>query len=105
MSSAVDPRNDSENFGAECLNNLNTIKHTPNGYLPLNFIPMKYKELLAYKRWEGLPFNKTVPISTSPFFSLLVCWYVLFLWSICGKCLLSLWWIYGNPSLSVTRRL
>jgi hypothetical protein len=47
MSSAVDRRNESENFGAEILNNLNTIKHMPNGYLPLNFIPMKYKELSA----------------------------------------------------------
>jgi hypothetical protein len=50
MSSAVYPRNDSENFGQEILSNLNTIKHMPNGYLPLNFIPMNYKELLAYKR-------------------------------------------------------
>ena len=50
MSAAADPRNDSENFGAEFLNNLNMIKHAPNGYLPLNFIPMKYKELLSCKR-------------------------------------------------------
>ena len=49
MISAVDPRNDSENFGAEILDNLNTIKHMPNGYLHMNFIPVKYKELSAYK--------------------------------------------------------
>jgi hypothetical protein len=50
MSSAFDPRNDTENFGAKVLNNLNTIKRMPNGYLPLNFIPMKYKEILSCKR-------------------------------------------------------
>ena len=52
----------SENFGAEIPNNLNLIKHMPNGRLPLNFIPIKYKESLTEKSWEGLLFNKTVTI-------------------------------------------
>jgi hypothetical protein len=55
-------RRSSENFGAEILNNLNSMKHMLNGRLPLNFIPMKYKVLLAEKRWERLLFNKTVTI-------------------------------------------
>jgi hypothetical protein len=47
VSSAVDLRNVSENFGADILNNLNSVKKMLKKGLPLSFIPMKFKEILA----------------------------------------------------------
>lgn len=49
MSSVVDLRNVSDIFGAQILNSLNLVKDTLRERLPLNFIPMKCKELLAQK--------------------------------------------------------
>jgi len=47
---AVDLWDVSEIFGTEILNNLNWVKNMLRVCLPLNFIPMKFKELLAEKR-------------------------------------------------------
>jgi hypothetical protein len=60
--SAVDLRKVLENFGAEILNNFNLVKNMLKERLPPNFIPMKYKELLAEKSRERLLVNKIVPI-------------------------------------------
>jgi hypothetical protein len=48
-SSAVDLWNVLENFGMEILNTLNSVKNVLKEHLLLNFIPMKFKELLAEK--------------------------------------------------------
>jgi len=45
----VDLWNVSEIFGTEILNNLNWVKNMLRERLPLNFIPTKFKELLAEK--------------------------------------------------------
>jgi hypothetical protein len=54
MSSAVDLRQVSENFGAEIQNNFKSAKKMLKEHLHLNFIPLKFKELSAAKGWEGL---------------------------------------------------
>jgi hypothetical protein len=43
MSSAADIRNVSANFGADILNNLNSVKKMLKERLTLNFIPIKFK--------------------------------------------------------------
>ena len=47
--SAVGLRNGSENFRADILNNLNSVKNMLTKRLIQDFIPMKAKELLAEK--------------------------------------------------------
>jgi hypothetical protein len=48
--SAVDVRNVSENVGAEILNNLNSGENMLAERLPLNFVLIEFKLLLAEKR-------------------------------------------------------
>ena len=54
ISLADDLRNVSENLEAEILNNLNSVKHILKGRFPLNFVSMKFKELLTEKSRDGL---------------------------------------------------
>lgn len=68
MHSAVDLQNALENLGAEILNSLNSKKNMFKQCLPLNFIPKKFKELLAEKCWERLLFNTVVTVYMSFFF-------------------------------------
>lgn len=68
MHSAVDLQNALENLGAEILNSLNSKKNMFKQRLPLNFIPKKFKELLAEKCWERLLFNTVVTVYMSFFF-------------------------------------
>ena len=49
MSSSFDLRDVSENFGPEILNNFNAVKHMLKERLPVNLIPIKFKEQLAEK--------------------------------------------------------
>lgn len=51
MSSAVGLWNTWGNLGTEILNNLKLVN---NMRLPQNFIPMKFKALLADRHWQGL---------------------------------------------------
>jgi len=67
-----------ENYGAEILNNLNSVKNALKWPLPLHIIPMEFKELLAEKFWGGLIFNKIETAYMSSFFGLIVRWYILF---------------------------
>jgi hypothetical protein len=56
--STVDLQSVLENYGAEILNVLNSVKNVLKWPLMLHFIPMKLKELLAETFWGGLIFNK-----------------------------------------------
>ena len=53
-----------KNVGTEILNNLNTVRNMCNKCLTLNFITIKFKELLA----EELMYNKTVATCMALFF-------------------------------------
>jgi hypothetical protein len=80
LSSAVYLRNVSENFGTGILNNFKAVKNMLNERLILNFIPIKFKEILARKCWQRLLFPKISTIYTHfAFFNLLVSWHVLFI--------------------------
>lgn len=48
-----------ENFGVEILNNLIFVNNMFKERLTQNLIPLKFKELLAEKRREGLMKNVT----------------------------------------------
>ena len=87
MSLAVDLRNVSENLEAEILNNLKSVKHILKGRLPLNFVSVKFKELLTEKHRDRLVFNTIVAIYMLSFFKLFSL-----------MCTLFLSWIYGNLS-------
>lgn len=54
-----------ENFGVEILNIMNWMQTMLQKYLAHNFVPVKFKELLAEKRREGLWFKKIVAICVS----------------------------------------
>jgi len=56
-----------EHVGTEILNNLNTIRNMCNECLTLNFITIKFKELLA----EKLRYNKIVAICMAIFLQLI----------------------------------
>ena len=87
MLSAAGLRNDSENFGLEILNSLNSARSMLEECFPPNFISMKFNELSAEKRWEEIIF--TTSVTVHPLFNLLFCRWILFLCSICGKVLFS----------------
>ena len=61
MSSAVDLCKVAENFSMEIQSN--SVKTIPTECLTVNFIPTKFKELLAEEHCEGLLFKKTVTVS------------------------------------------
>ena len=67
MNSAVDVQNVLENFGAEILNTLNSVKKVLQECLVLNFIPTIFEELFAEKCGEGHLLNKIVVILCPPF--------------------------------------
>jgi len=54
MCSAADLRNVFENFSVDTLKNLNSVKNMLRESLNLNFITIKFKELLAEKGREKL---------------------------------------------------
>jgi hypothetical protein len=82
-SSAVAFRNIPGNLGAEILNNLNSVINILKERLALNFMSMKFKELLAQKCCDRLLLNK--PVTTYvPLFNPLLPRYVLFLRSCDG---------------------
>jgi hypothetical protein len=54
VNSTVDLQSVLESYGAEILNNLNSVKNALKWSLPLHIIPMKFKELLAVKLWGDL---------------------------------------------------
>jgi hypothetical protein len=60
MSSTVDLRNISENIWRGNSEKLNSVKNMLRKGLVLNFIPIKFEELLAGKRREELSCNKIV---------------------------------------------
>lgn len=45
-----------ENFSAEILNNLISVKNMLRECLHMNLITMKFKEILVEKRWVGQKF-------------------------------------------------
>jgi len=46
-------------LGAEILHNFNSVTKMHLKRLPLNYIPMKFKEVLTDKRWDGLLLSTT----------------------------------------------
>jgi hypothetical protein len=53
MHAAAAVWNVSKNFGAEIVNDLNSVKSMLRERLPLNCISIKFKDFLAEKLWEG----------------------------------------------------
>jgi len=53
-----------ENVGTEILNNLNTVRNMRNECLALNFVTIKFEELLL----EELVYSKTVAMCMALFF-------------------------------------
>ena len=90
-------RNVSDIFGMEIVNYLNLAGNMLVERFALNFIAMKFKWLLARKRWEGDFYLIELCFFMWPLFlNVLFRCYILVLWPISGKCSLLLWQIYGN---------
>jgi hypothetical protein len=85
MSSATDLQKILENFEVKILNNLNSVKHMLKECLPLKFMPMEFKELLAQKCWEEILFSKIVTIYMSSFLTSFFTYMPSFFMVISGK--------------------
>jgi hypothetical protein len=82
------------NVGMEFLNNLNSVSAFLKECLTMNFIPMKFKEIVVAKFWEGFLVNKIVAISM-PSFSAFFFWCVIFFtvnkWEVSSLVVMDIW--------------